>query len=170
MRQQSKTTPAGITHRYYICAGSPPCPKVSIIADNAETLVSDTFLEDHVNRRVKASVWRDGSDHSAELEQTNLTIEALREDRAMGLFTSPADEQMFRQQMKTLVAKRDSLSVLPVVKAGWVDVVTDRTYGQVWPTATPEERRTLLTDAGVRLVVRRPNDCDLITDPSKRWA
>ena len=170
MRQQSKTTPAGITHRYYICAGSPPCPKVSIIADNAETLVSDTFLEDHVNRRVKASVWRDGSDHSAELEQTNLTIEALREDRAMGLFTSPADEQMFRQQMKTLVAKRDSLSVLPVVKAGWVDVVTDRTYGQVWPTATPEERRTLLTDAGVRLVVRRPNDCDLITDLSKRWA
>jgi site-specific DNA recombinase len=167
MRQQSKTTPAGITHRYYICAGSPPCPKVSIVADNAETLVSDSFMEEHVDRRVKASVWRDGSDHSAELDQTNRTIESLREDRAMGLFTTPEDEQTFRQQMTALIAKRDELAVLPIVRAGWVEVETDETYSEVWPAATPEERRKLLTDAGVRLVVRLPNDYDLITDLSK---
>jgi site-specific DNA recombinase len=168
MRQQSKTTPAGVTHRYYLCAATPACPKVSIIADNAEMLVSDTFLEDHVDRRVKARVWRDGSDHSAELEQTNQTIAVLRADRSTpGLLTSSDDLEMNRQQIAALVAKRDSLSVLPVVKAGWVDVVTDQTYGQVWPTATPEERRTLLIDAGVRLVVRRPNDVDLITDLDK---
>jgi hypothetical protein len=82
MRQQSKTTPAEVTHRYYICAASPPCPKVSIIAADAEKLVEKVFLLLHVDRTVKTRVWRDGSDHSAELEQTNRTIESLREDVA----------------------------------------------------------------------------------------
>jgi len=115
MRQQSKTTPAGVTHRYYICAGSPPCSKVSIIAADAEELVEQAFPEVHADRRVKARVWQDGSDHTHELEQTNLTIEALREDRGMGLFTTP-DEQTFRQQMSALIAKRESLAAMPVCR------------------------------------------------------
>ena len=164
MRQQSKTTPAGVTHRYYICAGSPPCPKVSIIAADAEELVQQAFLERHAERKVKAREWRDGSDHSAELENTLKTIESLRGDRAMGLFSSSDDEQMFRQQMQALIAKRDELAVLPIVRAGWVKVETEETYSEVWPTATPEERRTLLTDAGVTLKVTRPNHSELHTD------
>jgi site-specific DNA recombinase len=158
MRQQSKTTPAGVTHRYYICGNSPKaCPSVSVIADNAEELVYGAFLTTHTDRKVKDRIWQEGSDHSVELEQTNRTIESLREDRAMGLFTSPEDEQTFRQQMQSLVAKRDSLAVLPVVKAGWVDVVTSETYAEVWPTATPEERRALLIKAGYGVIVRHPN-------------
>jgi hypothetical protein len=166
MRQQSKTTPAGITHRYYICASSPPCPKVSHIAADAEELVEQAFLEIHADRRVKARVWRDGSDHSAELDNTLKTIESLREDRAMGLFTTPEDEQMYRQQISALVAKRDALAAMPVVKAGWVEVETSETYAEVWPTATPEERRTLLTDAGVRLVVHRSIHWEIRVDYS----
>jgi len=167
MRQQSKTTPAGVTHRYYICAESPPCPKVSFIAADAEELVEEAFLEIHADRRVKARVWRDGADHTHELAQTIVTIEALREDRAIGLFSSPEDEQTYRQQMKALTAKRDELSALPVVKAGWVEVETSETYSQVWPTATPEERRTLLTDAGVHLVIYRPNRWEIRVDYSR---
>jgi DNA invertase Pin-like site-specific DNA recombinase len=164
MRQQSKTTPAAITHRYYICAGSPPCPKVSFIAADAEELVGQQFLERHADRKVRSRVWRDGSDHSVELEQTNRTIESLREDRTMGLFTTPDDEKTFRQQMKALIAKRKQLAALPIVRAGWVDIETDETYSEVWPTATPEERRKLLTDAGVTLKVTRPNHWALHID------
>jgi site-specific DNA recombinase len=167
MRQQSKTTPAGVTHRYYICAASPPCPKVSTIAAEAEELVEQAFPEVHADRRVKARVWQDGSDHTHELEQTNLTIEALREDRAMGLFTTPEDEQTFRQQMSALIAKRESLAAMPVVQAGWVEVETDETYANVWPTATPEERRTMLIDAGVRLIVHGPVYRELYVDYAK---
>jgi DNA invertase Pin-like site-specific DNA recombinase len=167
MRQQSKTTPAGVTHRYYICAGSPPCPKVSHIAADAEELVEQAFLDIHADRKVKTRVWRDGSDHSAELDNTLKTIESLREDRAIGLFTSPEDEQMYRQQMTALVAKRDALATMPVVKAGWVEVETSETYSQVWPTATPEERRTLLTDAGVHLLVHRPNHREIRVEYSR---
>jgi site-specific DNA recombinase len=167
MRQRSQTTPKGVTHRYYVCGNSPGCPKVSMIAADAEELVEQEFLRIHADRKVKARVWQDGSDHSAELEQTTKTIEALREDRALGLFSSPEDEHMFRQQMTALITKRESLARVPVVKAGWVSVETDQTYGQVWPQATPEERRKLLTDAGVLLTVTRPNIAEIFVDLDK---
>ena len=144
MRQRSQTTPrrntdprcspegehvadcecfSGKTHRYYNCGRAPkPCPSVSIIAADAEELVAGSFLEFHGGRKVRARVWQEGSDHSVELEQTTKTIEALREDRALGLFTSPEDQEMYRQQMAALVAKRDTLAALPIVRAGWVEV------------------------------------------------
>jgi site-specific DNA recombinase len=154
MRQRSQTTPAGVTHRYYVCGASPSgCSRVSIIADHAEGLVADAFLHDHAGRKVRERIWRPGSDHSAELDETNRRIESLREDRAMGLYPTPEDEQTYRQQMKAQIAKRDELASTPVVRAGWVEVETDQTYGAVWPTAAPEEKRKMLTDAGVVLKV-----------------
>jgi hypothetical protein len=57
--------------------------------------------------------------------------------------------------MGCAVGVRASASSSREVHTQTVVADADRTYGQVWPTATPEERRTLLTDAGVRLVVRR---------------
>jgi site-specific DNA recombinase len=71
---------------------------------------------------------------------------------------------MYRQQMAALVAKRDALAELPFQKAGWVEVETDQTYGEVWPDASVEERRKMLTDAGVVLRVIRPNHVELYTD------
>ena len=148
----------GVTYRYYACGRAPrACKGVSIKADDAEQLVEELFLETHADRRIKERIWRAGSDNSAELEQTKRTIESLREDRALGLFTAPEDELMFRQQMKALIAKRDSLNEMPVVRAGWVDVETDQTYGEVWPDATVEAKRKMLTDAGVTLTVTSPN-------------
>jgi hypothetical protein len=126
--------------------------------------VEQAFLEIHSDRKVKARVWRDGSDHTHALEQTNRTIEALRDDRAMGLFNTPDDEQLFRHQMTALIAKREAQAAMPVVPAGWVEVETAETYADVWPTATLEARRTLLTDAGVRLIVHRPNHRELYVD------
>lgn len=165
LRQRSQTTPAGKTHRYYNCGNSPKaCPSVSIIAADAEELVEQALLHVHADRRVKALVWQDGSDHSAELDQTNRTVASLREDRAMGSFTTPEDEQMYREQMKALTAKRDKLAALPIVRAGWVEIETAQTYSDAWPTASVEERRTMLTDAGVVLRVTRPNHVELYTD------
>lgn len=141
-------------YRYYACGRQPKaCPGVSISAVDAEELVEQDFLRFHKDRRIKVRVWRDGSDNSAELDQTKRTIESLREDRAMGLFTTPADELMFRQQMTALLAKRDALAEQPVIRAGWTEVVSETTYGEAWPTATVEEKRKMLTDAGVTLTV-----------------
>ncbi|WP_078315213.1 recombinase family protein [Mycobacterium sp. D16Q16] len=165
MRQRSQTTPAGVTHRYYICGNSPKaCPSISMIAADAEKLVEESFLDVHADRLVKSRVWQDGSDHSSALDQTNRTIQSLRDDRAMGLFTTPDDEEMYRQQMSSLIAKRDQLSALPIVRAGWVEVVTSKTYGEVWPGATPEARRKLLTDAEVKITIHSPNRFEIYSD------
>lgn len=151
MRQLSKK---GKDYRYYVCIATPrPCPGVLVNAADAERTVETSFLHVHANRKIKTRVWQGGSDHSAELEQTNQTIADLREDRALGLFSTPADQEMFRSQMTALIAKRDALSERPVVKAGWVEVETSETYGEVWPTASLEERRKMLVDAGIRLTV-----------------
>jgi site-specific DNA recombinase len=155
----------GRTKRYYVCGDSPKaCPGVSVGADQAEDAVYASFLRVHSGRRVKEQLWRDGSDHSVELEQTVQTIAALREDRALGLYSTPEDVELFRRQMAALVAKRDALSATPVVKAGWVTVETDRCYGDVWPSASVEERRTMLVDAGVSLTVRSSTDYELFND------
>ena len=168
MRQRSQTTPGGVTHRYYVCSNSPKaCPAVSVVAADAEEMVEQEFLEYHAERRVKTRIWQDGSDHSAELDRINRTIESLREDRALGLFTTSEDEQMFRQQMAALIVKRESLAGMAVVKAGWVEVETGETYAEAWPKATTEERRKLLIDAGVRLMVHRPNHLGLYVDLDK---
>jgi site-specific DNA recombinase len=53
MRQRSQTTPGGVTHRYYVCGGSPkPCPGVSVIAAAAEERVEEAFLGRGVRHRV----------------------------------------------------------------------------------------------------------------------
>ena len=168
MRQRSQTTPAGVTHRYYVCGASPKaCPRVSVVADDVEETVETAFLHVHGGRLIRERVWRDGSDHSVELDQTVGTIEALREDRALGLFTSPEDQEMFRSQMTALIARRDALAVLPVVQSGWFEVETDKTYGEVWPSATPQERRKMLVDAGMTVTVTRPNEYGTFIDLDK---
>ncbi|MBZ4534505.1 recombinase family protein [Mycobacterium avium] len=165
MRQRSQTTPAGKTHRYYVCGRSPKaCPGVSFIADQAEEIVEQVFLESHADRRVVTRIWQAGSDHSAELEQTNATIESLREDRLLGLYATERDQETYRRQMAALIAKRAALERTPIVKAGWIDQKTDETYSEVWPKSTPEQRRKLLTDAGVILTITRPNIFEVYTD------
>lgn len=164
-RQDIHKKPSGKTYRYYRCAKTPvPCPGVSIIAEQAEEIVEISFLESHAERRVKKRVWREGSDSSQELEQTNFTIESLREDRAMGFYTTDEDIALFRSQMKALIAKRDELSAQPIVKAGWMNVETEKTYAEVWEAATPDEKRTMLVDANVRLVILEPNHWTIHTD------
>ncbi|QBP30514.1 serine integrase [Mycobacterium phage Charm] len=158
MRQHGKTTKYG-SYRYYNCIGHPiACPKVSIVAETAEDAVYSIFLNSHSGRRVKERVWQAGSDHSAELDQTLRTIESLREDRAAGLFNDPEDAKMYQQQMAALLSKRTALSDAPIIKAGWVEMETDRTYGEVWESSTEEEKRKMLVDAGVVLWVTNRND------------
>lgn len=151
MRQLIQT---GKSNRYYLCGASPKaCPGVLVNADDAEERVESAFLHVHADRKIQTRVWQAGSDHSAELDQVERTIAALREDREMGLYATETDEIVFRGQMSSLVSKRAQLASQPVVKAGWIQVESDKTYGQVWNASTPEEKRTMLVDAGVRLDV-----------------
>src|SRR5690606_1067116 len=88
-----------------------------------------------------------------ELDEVEETIRALREDRALGLFSSPEDEALYRRQMKALIARRDDLRRRPIIKSGWEIVESSETYADVWGNASMEERRKLLVDAGVTFLL-----------------
>ena len=168
LRQHSKTTPQGVTHRYYVCGTSPiPCKGISIKADDADTLVSDVFLEECGDLLIRERVFEPGEDHSYELEEVLKTIEGLREDRALGLFSGPEDEQTYRDQMKALIGRRDELQSKPIKKPGWIMRSTETTYAEAWPSASPEEKRKMLTDAGVSLTLNGASDYHLYVDREK---
>ncbi|GAA1940490.1 recombinase family protein [Amycolatopsis minnesotensis] len=158
LRQRSQTTPAGKTHRYYVCGRSPKaCLGVSIRADDAEEIVAQTFLEDCGSLVVLRRVFQPGEDHSYELAEVEQTIESLREDRALGLFSGPEDEARYRDQMRALIARRDVLRALPSRVAGWIYEPTGTTYAEDWASAEVERRRKLLTEAGVVFRLHEPN-------------
>lgn len=136
------------TYSYQLCEH---CPIGSGVSSDMEALVYDEFITHYANRRIRIKTWVEGSDVSSELEQTLLTISNLREDRAMGLFTTPEDQAVFRNQMTTLIAKRDQLASMPITKPGWALVESDETYGDVWAEAGSEYRREMLIAAGVSI-------------------
>ncbi|MFE7797074.1 recombinase family protein [Nocardia sp. NPDC057440] len=164
LAQSTKTTRKGVEHRYFRCSKKPACPLVSVVADEAEHELEQAFLDIYSTRKIVERVWRAGSDHSHELEQAEQTIASLREDRELGLYTTPDDEKRYRSQMLALIKRRDLLAELPVVKSGWVQVETEKTYGEIWPAATMEERRQMLIDANVKLVVNGPKDYRVVSN------
>jgi site-specific DNA recombinase len=147
--------------RYYRCGRTPQnCEGVTIKADYGDELLEQTFLDGWGSKLVTRRVFVPGEDHSHELEKTIQTIDGLRQDRAMGLFSTPDDEQTFRQQMSSLIAKRDLLQATPAREAGWVTEETGQTYAEAWAV---DDHRQLLVDAGVRFILNagRPLNFEL---------
>ncbi|HVV11568.1 MAG TPA: recombinase family protein [Amycolatopsis sp.] len=162
LRQHSNTTPAKVTHRYYVCGASPKsCPGISFRADDADELIEERFLRECGHLPVLRRVFQPGEDHSYELADVERTIEALRTDRALGLFSGEEDEARFRDQMKALIARRGELQALPSRAAGWVYEATESTYAEVWAEADAEGRRKLLTDAGVTITVESLSEAEI---------
>ncbi|OBJ41315.1 integrase [Mycolicibacterium mucogenicum] len=141
----------GTTYRYYQCGRTPTrCTGTSVKADELDELLEGTFIAKHGHKHVTRKVFVPGEDHTYELEQTNRTIDNLREDRALGLYSSPADQEKYRQQMAALVANRDRLAAIPARSAGWTTEVLPETYAEVWDT---RGHRELLLEKGVRMTL-----------------
>lgn len=168
LRQETKTAPSGTKYRYYRCGNSlKPCAGVTFVADQADSIVADEFLEKCGDLYVRERLFEPGEDHSYELSEVMATIESLREDRALGLFSSPEDERTYRDQMKSLISRRDELQAKPVKHAGWVMRATEKTYNEAWPSATPEEKREMLLAAGVELTVNNADSFSVYVDREK---
>ncbi|ALI28385.1 hypothetical protein XA26_45850 [Mycolicibacterium fortuitum] len=150
-----------VEYRYYRCGRTPVnCKGVFMRADEADQALAEGFLFSHGAEPVTRRRFIAGEDHTEDLEKTNRTIESLREDRALGLFTTPEDEARYRQQMTALVAKRDRLAAEPRRAAQWVVEETGQTFAEVWEDS---DQRQLLADAGVRFVLSSKTDWSIET-------
>lgn len=139
------------TWRVYRCSRTPKnCRGVSIRAEDADTLVAESFLDRWGDDAVTRRVFVPGEDHSHDLEQANATIERLRMESDAGLLTTPEDERLWLERMKAQIAKRDQLAAKPHRSSGWVTEEAGQTYREVWDTA---DRRQLMVDHGVKFVL-----------------
>jgi site-specific DNA recombinase len=157
-------------HRYYRCGRTPVnCPGVTIRADEGDELLEQTFLDRWGDKRITRRVFIPGEDRTHELQQVTETIARLRREQDAGILTTPEDEEIWTERMRSLVERRDKLSDTPVRGPEWVVEETDRTYREAWPgytdpRCTPErhvaececrteDHRQLLVDKGVRFVL-----------------
>lgn len=89
-------------------------------------------------------VWVPGTDAERELADVTRAIGRLRDDRDVGLFDGEEDEKDYRERMARLVARKRALADVPQVEPHWEETPTGRTYAEVWPGLTDEQRGTLL--------------------------
>ncbi|ASR77138.1 integrase [Mycobacterium phage MyraDee] len=139
-------------YRSYRCGRTPlNCNGVSIRADDADTLMEETFMAKWGDERVTNKVFVPGEDHSEELETVVATIERLRRESDAGLIVSADDERVYLERMKSLIDRRTALEATPRRVAGWAIEELPHTYRDVWET---EDHRQLLIDKGIRFELK----------------
>ena len=140
------------TSRYYRCSRVPRnCKQTMVNADMLDSLLEEHFLEAYGDQPVTTRRWQQGSDGAAELADVESQIRRLRSEQDMGLIVTDEDHEYYLQRMTVLVDRRKALSASEPVLSGWVYEETGETFQAVWERSSPEERRSMLTDRGVRL-------------------
>jgi site-specific DNA recombinase len=148
----------GKWYRYYRCEARPrPCSRVSMKADEVEELLEQTFLEECGSVPVLRREFVAGEDHTAELETVKASIARLQRESDAGLVVTEDDERTYMNRMKNLVTRRTELELLPQRSAGWTYEETGETYADAWAQADTQGKRKLLTDAGVRFILKGSN-------------
>lgn len=143
-----RTASGGKVHTYVRCGRQGTGCRGAVRLDTVETFLQENFLEVYGDREMTRRVFVPGEDHSAELAQTEQSLERLRWESDNGLVD---DETLYRSRLAALVARKAELSANTRVPARWDYVGTGRTYAELWED--PEtDRRQVLRDSGIRFV------------------
>jgi DNA invertase Pin-like site-specific DNA recombinase len=138
-------------YRYYFC---PNRHGRNIPAAKVEKLVFDTFLEEFGDQPVLDRVYVPAEDHQIELEAAERAVEEL--SALVGTMTSQHMRTRLTEQMRALDLEIARLEATPSREAGWAYEETGQTFADVWPTATAEQKRKMIIDAGItaRLILK----------------
>lgn len=139
----------GKAYRYYYCREG---HGQSIKADQLEQILEELFLEEVGDAERMQEVYIPASDTSAELESSVFALEELTE--AMGKAASKSARERIRQQIERLDARIAELEELPQQEARIELQPTGEKWADVWARSSVEERRKLLTKAGITLQAR----------------
>ena len=145
----------GCTARVRGIPGSQHCtPAPSIYASVLDAGVTDWFLARYGDAEVMRTVFDPGTGYAARIKTMEADQQRLREDRAAGLYGSPADTDWYRETYGRLSAEIAELSALPERPAGMRRVPSGRTIGQVWREARDDAaRRELLIRYQVKVTL-----------------
>lgn len=139
------------------CVGSArqPCSGVLIRYRRVWDYLEREFLETFGRLPAVERVWVPGTgeDVERELASVQAAIDAMRDDRAQGLYDDDLDA--YRDRMRALLARRKVLRETPRTPGHWEAKPLGVTFGDLWKKLDEHGRGDLLRSAGVRVVVHK---------------
>lgn len=140
---------SGKVHTYVRCGRQTTGCRGAMRLDDIEDSLRNKFLEDYGDREMTRRVFVPGEDHSAELAQTEQSLERLRWESDNGLVD---DELMYRSRLSALVARKAELTANTLVAARWDEIGTGQTYRELWSDPSTD-RRQVLRDSGIKVML-----------------
>lgn len=149
-------TTAGKLYRYYYCSVGKHGRQIP--AEYVETLVEETFLDEHGNTEVRERVHVPGDSNETALREETAALDELT--TLVGTLTSNTARERVQRQIAAVDARIAELEQAPRREARWEFRGTGRTYAEAWASADTEGRRELLVKAGITVAVlmRRVGD------------
>jgi site-specific DNA recombinase len=147
---QDISTARGHRYRYYRAHKQCPHP-VSMRAEALEGIAERALLNLYGGKEITRREWMAGEDHTTALNEAVARYDALSARLTTNL--PEIARQRLENQLAAVEAELGRLSELPQVEGHWGQVGTGRTWEQAWGTSTVEQRRKLLTDAGLQFAV-----------------
>lgn len=144
----------GVIYRYASCGRTPVgCSATSVKIPELLDVLTERFWHDVAHLPATQRIYVPGHDSRRELDTVTSTIDQLREDRQLGLYAGEADERRFRDQMKSLMNRREILVAEGVQPSRWTRVEMGHSWGETYEGADETERRKLLIEAGLRAAI-----------------
>jgi site-specific DNA recombinase len=147
---QDTSTAKGHTYRYYRAHKQCPHP-ISMRAEVLEGIAERALLNLYGSKEITRREWIPGEDHTTALNDAVARYDALSARLTTNL--PEIARQRLEGQLAAVEAELGRLSGLPQVEGHWGQVGTGRTWAQAWDGSTVDERRKLLTDAGMQFAV-----------------
>ena len=136
--------------RYYYRAKCDHRPAMR--ADQLERLAEQALMLAKGDEEITRREWIPGEDHTTALQEAVARYDALSERLTTNL--PEIAKQRLENQLAAVEAELGRLSALPQVEGHWGQVGSGRTWAQAWDESSVEERRKMLTDAGIQFAVR----------------
>jgi site-specific DNA recombinase len=128
-----------------------PAPVISLAVLDSE--VSEWFVSRYGTGEVMRKVYDPGTGHAAQVAELKATRSRLRDDRKAGLYNDPEEKEWYQVEYRKLSDEIAELAALPERKPGMRMVPTGRTITQEWEAADIPQRREMLAEFEVRVVV-----------------
>ncbi|MFI2607749.1 recombinase family protein [Kitasatospora sp. NPDC018619] len=153
-RQKQVNEKTGTVYSHYRCiksVGKPACPGFIFEEVDVDRQIY-VLVTDHL-ADVPVTVKRHipGSDHTKELEAVSTAMSEVREEKDMGLYDYEGGEAEYKSRLQALAKRRKFLSAQPQRKAQWIEEQTGETYAEAYYRMTEEQRKALLTGAGIKV-------------------
>jgi site-specific DNA recombinase len=124
------------------------CQAMRVRGEELEEIAAAQFLGQVGDDTIPARVFEPGNDTAEQQAQVRRSLATARTEYDSGGYSYPGGQAEYDARVRGLSARLRQMAAEPVKEPGWRLVPTRHTFRERWATATVQERRKLMTDAG----------------------